>query len=100
MSGVVVVDGVQWWTTAYAVAQLRVDRKLINQWVLRSRRVGHIAGAAPNDCPRCQSHPRGFPHVDPPMRRGAVAGYVGEQLMEAEAYPAPSTRGGVARTDV
>ncbi|PZG07900.1 hypothetical protein C1I95_30535 [Micromonospora craterilacus] len=100
MSGVVVVDGVQWWTTAYAVAQLRVERKLINQWVLRSRRAGHVAGAGPQDCPRCRSHPDGFPHVDPPVRRGGVYGYVGEQLLEAEVRTSEGTRGGVTRTDV
>ncbi|MFG3709199.1 hypothetical protein ACGF7U_31335 [Micromonospora sp. NPDC047670] len=100
MRGVVVVDGVQWWTTAYAVAQLRVDRKLINQWVLRSRRAGHVAGAAPEDCPRCQSHPDGFPHVDPPVRRAGVYGYVGEQLLNAEAKTSEGIRGGVTRTGV
>ncbi|MEV0805743.1 hypothetical protein [Micromonospora sp. NPDC050200] len=100
MSGVVVVDGVQWWTTSYAVAQLRVDRKLINQWVLRSRRAGHVAGAGPQACPRCQSHPDGFPHVDPPVRRRDVYGYVGEQLVEAEARTFGATRGGVTRTGV
>ncbi|MCT2276329.1 hypothetical protein M3G91_01730 [Micromonospora chalcea] len=100
MSGVVVVDGVQWWTTAYAVAQLRVDRKLINQWVLRSRRAGHLAGAGPADCPRCRSHPHGFPHIDPPARRRGIYGYVGEQLLAAEAHTSEATRGGVVRTDV
>ncbi|QOC89867.1 hypothetical protein [Micromonospora craniellae] len=99
MSGVVVVDGVQWWTTAYAVAQLRVDRARLADWVRRSRQAGHLAGAAPEDCPRCQSAGPGFPHVDPPVRRAGIFGYVGEQLLEAEVWTSEGTRGGVLRQD-
>ncbi|PZG03976.1 hypothetical protein C1I95_33535 [Micromonospora craterilacus] len=100
MSGVVVVDGVQWWTTAYAVAQLRVDRKSINDWVRRSRRAGHVAGAGPQDCPRCLAVPDGFPHVDPPVHRSGVYGYLAEQLLAAEERTSEGARGGVTRTDV
>lgn len=98
MSGVVVVDGVQWWTTAYACAQLRVERHRLADWVRRSREAGHTSPA--EACARCLSGLPGFPHVDPPMRRGRVAGYVGEQLSEAEAYTGLSTRGGVTRAGV
>ncbi|AYF32184.1 hypothetical protein CSH63_33050 [Micromonospora tulbaghiae] len=100
MSGVVVVDGAQWWTTAYAVAQLRVERDRLADWVRRSRQAGHVPKAAPLECPRCRSHPDGFPHVDPPVRRGGIYGYVGEQLLAAEAHTSEGSRGGVLRTDV
>lgn len=92
------VAGVRWWTTGEAVTQLRVDRKLINKWVQRSVRSGHVAGADPSACPRCQSMPvGGFPHVDPPARRRGVFGYRAQQLLDAEAHTADSVRGGARR---
>lgn len=92
------VDGTTWWTTAQAEAQLRVTRNLIKQWVSRSKRAGHIAGAEPADCPRCTTGGPGFPHVDPPVRRGSrLAGYRAQQLLDAEAYTAGSPRGGSRR---
>jgi hypothetical protein len=102
MSGVVVVDGVQYWLTTYACAQLGVARGRLADWVRRSKQAGHVPvepGRDPAEvCPRCASCAGGFPHVDPPIRRGRVAGYAAEQLMEAEAYTATTTRGGVSRT--
>ena len=96
------VDGATWWTTAAAVAQLRVDRKVINQWVRRSRTAGHVAGAAPQACPACGRG--GFTHLDPPVRRpaaaghrGGTAGYRAQQLLDVEAYTAGSPRGGQRR---
>lgn len=92
MSGVLVVDGVQWWTTRYACAQLGVDRKVINDWVRRSKQAGHTQPAS--QCPRCLAGGRVFPHVDPPARPApTLAGYLAEQLLDAEAYTASSTRG-------
>lgn len=91
------VAGELWWTTAQAVAQLRVTRNLINQWVARSKRAGHQPGADPDTCPRCRTHPSWFPHVDPPVRRGREAGYRAQQLLDAEAYTAGSPRGGNRR---
>jgi hypothetical protein len=98
VSGVVVVDGEQRWLTWYACKQLQVDRARLADWVRRSKQAGH---AGPVEaCPRCAAGGSGFPHVDPPVRRGRVAGYVGEQLMEAEEYTSTSTRGGVIRAGV
>lgn len=101
MSGVVVVDGVQYWLTSYACAQLGIERDRLGDWVRRSKRAGHVPvepGRDPAEaCPRCASGADGFPHVDPPVRRGRVAGYVGEQLLDAEAHTDGATRGGVAR---
>jgi hypothetical protein len=98
----VVVDGAgeQWWTTAFAVEQLRVRRHCLGDWVRRSKQAGHVPGADPDECPRCRSHPNGFPHVDPPARAGSVAGYRAEQLMSAEAYTASSTRTGRLRAEL
>lgn len=89
--------GSQYWTTDRATGQLQVSRKVINQWVARSKRVGHEAGRPPVDCPRCQEDPAGFPHIDPPVRARGVAGYVAQQLLDAEAYTAGSPRGGARR---
>lgn len=92
MTGVVVVDGEQWWTTTYALQQLRVRRHCLGDWVRRSRQAGHVQGAGPDECPRCLAG-TGFPHVDPPVRAGAVAGYRAEQLLAAEEYTASSRSG-------
>ena len=98
MSGVVVVDGEQWWTTGYAVAQLRVSRARLGDWVRRSKAAGHASPAA--TCPRCPAPAGVFPHVDPPVRRARVFGYLAEQLLQAEAHTAGAPRGGVSRTGV
>lgn len=68
-------QGRLWWTTAEACAQLGVTPENLRDWVRRSKR-GH-----------------GFPTVDPPVRRGRSAAYRAQQLMDAEAYTATSTRG-------
>jgi hypothetical protein len=90
-------DGVLWWTTGQATGQLHVDRKRLNDWVRRSAAAGHWPGAQSPGCPGC-ARPS-FPHVDPPVRRGRVAGYRAEQLMDAEAHTANAARGGALRTD-
>ncbi|MFY1669508.1 hypothetical protein ACN27G_06070 [Plantactinospora sp. WMMB334] len=95
MTGVVVVDGEQWWTTGYAVAQLRVDRNRLADWVRRSKAAGHTSPA--ESCQRCAAGDARFPHVDPPLRRGPTYGYRAEQLLEAEAKTGMSTLGGRAR---
>lgn len=91
------VDGVLWWTTQEAREQLGVSAGLIRWWVWRSRDVGHEPDTDPALCPRCTADPDGFPHVDPPVRRGRTAGYLAEQLLCAEAYTAQSRRGGSRR---
>jgi hypothetical protein len=90
------LDGERWMTASIAAEMLGVDRKRINDWVRRSRAAGH---AGPSErCERCASADPGFPHVDPPVRRGAVAGYRHTQLVEAEYYTRASGRG-VGRQD-
>jgi hypothetical protein len=89
------VAGVLWWTTKQATDQLQVDRKRLNDWVRRSKSAGHRPGDGRFDCPACSR--QGFPHVDPPAGRGRLAGYRAQQLLDAEAYTAASTRGGVSR---
>lgn len=100
MNGVMERDGAQWWTTAYAMAQLRVDQHRLSDWVRRSRAAGHTGPAA--GCGRCATGPDGrwFPHVDPPTRSGRLWGYVAEQLLDAEEHTARGTRGGRVRADV
>lgn len=77
MNRAVLVDdeGVEWWTTAYACAQLGVTPARLRDWVRRSK----LSAA--------------FPRVDPPMRCGNVAAYRAEQLLEAELHTADATRG-------
>lgn len=72
------VDGVLWWDTRTACAQLRVQRHHLYDWVRRSRR----------------GDP-GFPVVDPPVRRGNTWAYRAQQLIDAEAYTAAAERGRV-----
>lgn len=81
-----IVNGQRWWTTQAAIAQLRVDRKRINDWVRRSASAGHTTPE--RDCQRCLTGLPGFPHVDPPVRRGRVSGYLADQLLDAELYTA------------
>lgn len=91
-------DGVQRWTTQQAVAQLGVDAARLRDWVRRAKLAGHVARRGPVECPACRHGPRPrFPHVEAPARAGRLAGYVAEQLMEAEAYTAAATRGGRIR---
>lgn len=74
--GQVVDDqGVRWWTTAWACAQLGVSRHHLHDWVRRSRRDA------------------GFPRVDAPRREGNVALYQAQQLLDAEHYTSTATRG-------
>lgn len=68
-------QGVRWWTTAWACAQLGVSRHRLHDWVRRSRREP------------------GFPKVDPPRRQGNVALYRAQQLLNAEHHTAAATRG-------
>lgn len=91
------VDGSMWWTTEQATAQLGVSAGVLRQWVYRSKAAGHARGDDPDECTRCQSDPAGFPHLDPPVRSGRLAGYRAQQLLDAEAYTAGSPRGGSRR---
>lgn len=82
-----IAAGVRWWTTQQAVNQLGIDRKVINQWVRRSRLAGHLGPVA--TCPACPAAAGAWPHVDPPVRAGGrLAGYQAEQLLAAEAHTA------------
>lgn len=81
-----IVNGQRWWTTAAACAQLRVRADRLRDWVRRSRQAGHITPA--ERCPVCLASSDGFPHVDPPVRRGRVAGYLADQLLDAELHTA------------
>jgi hypothetical protein len=93
---VIAADGRRYWFTSEAVAQLGIRRARLGDWVRRSKVAGHIARAAPDDCPACGS--ARFPHVDPPRRAAGLAGYLAEQLLEAEAYTFRSRRGGASRS--
>lgn len=73
-------DGVLWWSSAFACAQLGISRDNLKDWVRRAK-----AG-------------RGFPPIDPPRRFGNTAAYRAEQLIEAEAYTATATRGRMRRS--
>jgi hypothetical protein len=86
-----IVHGHRWWTTAAACAQLRVRPHRLRDWVRRSKAAGHTTPA--DACRRCAAGHGGFPHVDAPTRRGRVAGYRAEQVIEAELYTHESTRG-------
>ena len=88
--------GRRWWRTCEAARQLQVDAARIRDWVRRSKAAGHVA-AGPGDCLACKAASGGFPHVDPPARSGRDAAYLVEQLLEAEAYTANSTRTGRIR---
>lgn len=76
MSEVIVdAEGEVWWSTAYACEQLGVEPRHLWDWVRRSK----------NDPT--------FPRVDPPRRRGNMAAYRAEQVMEAECHTAAAPRG-------
>lgn len=93
-------DGQLRWTTQQAAEQLGVDPARLRDWVRRSKLAGHVARRAPAECPACRHGPRPrFPHVEAPARAGRLAGYVAEQLLEAEVYTAQGTRGGRVRED-
>lgn len=81
-----IVNGQRWWTTAAACAQLRVRPDRLRDWVRRSRQAGHTSPA--DRCPTCTARPDAFPHVDPPVRRGRLAGYLADQLLDAELHTA------------
>jgi hypothetical protein len=87
----VIAAGQRWWTTTDACMQLQVRPENLRDWVRRSRTAGHVP--APAFCPVCNSGQDAFPHVDPPVRRGRLAGYVADQLLDVELYTATSTRG-------
>lgn len=84
-------DGQRWWTTTRASEQLGVQDSRIRDWVRRSKAAGHVAGASKAECEACGR--AGFPHVDPPRRSGAIAVYLADQLLDAEAHTAGSRRG-------
>lgn len=91
-----IVNGQRWWTTDQACTQLRVDRKRLADWVRRSKAAGHTTPV--DACARCaRAGPEVFPHVDPPVMAGRLAGYDADQLLDAEQHTAESTRGGRAR---
>lgn len=90
-----IANGHRWWTTDAACAQLRVRPDRLRDWVRRSKRAGHTSPA--DHCDRCAAGRPGFPHVDPPTRRGRIAGYVAQHLLDAELYTIEATRGGARR---
>jgi hypothetical protein len=91
-----IVNGQRWWDTARACAQLRVTPDRLRDWVRRSKAAGHTTPAT--SCARCAGGEGGFPHVDPPVRRGRLAGYDADQLLDAELHTAASTRGNRRQT--
>lgn len=86
-----IAAGQRWWTTTDACTQLRVRPDNLRDWVRRSRQAGHVP--APASCSVCESGQAGFPHVDPPVRRGRLAGYRADQLLDVELHTADATRG-------
>ncbi len=90
-----IVAGVLWWTAEDARDRLQLHEARLWDWVRRSKLAGHIPTLT-GSCAACEAG--GFPHVDPPIRvgRGQVF-YRAQQLLDAEAYTAGSTRGGAVR---